>query len=190
MHHGTCVTHVPWCMLWSLTNGFLLSRWRGIRSRHSRRMDNSQFYVSGKRSIHSTLLVLMRGTHQWPMDFPHKGQWFGVCSFLWCLPEQAVDKTTKLPLIWDVTALMWRYCNGLSHKETPIYDTKHHCYVFSRFNVLTEGRCTCTWLKWGDKMSTFLYLLSYVQICPHQIWFIYPAYYNFAMFEWMYRDSL
>ena len=23
MHHGTCVTHVPWCMPGSLTNGFL-----------------------------------------------------------------------------------------------------------------------------------------------------------------------
>ena len=21
MHHGTCVTHVPWCMSWSLTHG-------------------------------------------------------------------------------------------------------------------------------------------------------------------------
>ena len=29
MHHGTCVTHVPWCMPGSLTNGFLWSRRRG-----------------------------------------------------------------------------------------------------------------------------------------------------------------
>ena len=29
MHHGTCVTHVPWCMSGSLTSGFLWSRWRG-----------------------------------------------------------------------------------------------------------------------------------------------------------------
>ena len=29
MHHGTCVTHVPWFMLGSLTNGFLWSRSRG-----------------------------------------------------------------------------------------------------------------------------------------------------------------
>ena len=28
MHHGTCVTHVPWCMPWSLTSGFLWSRRR------------------------------------------------------------------------------------------------------------------------------------------------------------------
>ena len=29
MHHGTCVTHVPWCMPGSLTNYFLWSRRRG-----------------------------------------------------------------------------------------------------------------------------------------------------------------
>ena len=51
MHHGTCVTHVPWCMSGSLTSGFLWSRWWGKRSRHSRRMRNPQFYVSGKKSI-------------------------------------------------------------------------------------------------------------------------------------------
>ena len=35
MHHSTCLTHVPWCMPGSLTSGFLCSRWRGKRSRHS-----------------------------------------------------------------------------------------------------------------------------------------------------------
>ena len=29
MHHGTCVTHVPWCMPGSLTIGFLWNRRRG-----------------------------------------------------------------------------------------------------------------------------------------------------------------
>ena len=29
MHHGTCMTHVPWCMPGSLTSGFLCSQWRG-----------------------------------------------------------------------------------------------------------------------------------------------------------------
>ena len=51
MHHGTCVTHVPWCRPGSLTSGFRWSRWRGKRSRHSRHMHNPQFYVSGKRPI-------------------------------------------------------------------------------------------------------------------------------------------
>ena len=51
MHHGTCVTHVPWCMPGSLTSGFLWSRWRGKRSRYSQRMRNQLFYISGKRPM-------------------------------------------------------------------------------------------------------------------------------------------
>ena len=51
MHQGTCVTHVPWCMPGSLTNGFLSSRWQWKRSRYSRRMSNPSFYVSGKRPM-------------------------------------------------------------------------------------------------------------------------------------------
>ena len=51
MYHGTCVTHVPWCMPGSLTSGFLGSQWRGKRSRHSRRICNPHFYVSGKRPM-------------------------------------------------------------------------------------------------------------------------------------------
>ena len=51
MHHGTCVTLVPWCMPGSLTSGSLWSQWRRKRSRHSRHMRNPQFRVSGKRPI-------------------------------------------------------------------------------------------------------------------------------------------
>ena len=52
MHHGTCVTHVPWCMPGSLTSGwFHLKSWRGKRSRLSRRMRNPQFHMSDKRSM-------------------------------------------------------------------------------------------------------------------------------------------
>ena len=51
MHHGTCVTDVPWCMPGSLSSDFLWSRWRGKRSRYSRRMHNPQFCVSGKRPM-------------------------------------------------------------------------------------------------------------------------------------------
>ena len=49
VHHGTCVIHVPWCMSGSLTRG----------SRHSRRMRNSQFYVSGKRPMLIYLLGII-----------------------------------------------------------------------------------------------------------------------------------
>ena len=54
MHHGT------WCQPGSLTSGFLWSRWRRKRSRHSRRMRNRQFYVSGKRPMEiNCIFVLM-----------------------------------------------------------------------------------------------------------------------------------
>ena len=51
MYHDTCVTHVLWCMPGSLTSGFFWSRWLGKRSRHSRRMHNPQFCVSGMKPI-------------------------------------------------------------------------------------------------------------------------------------------
>ena len=44
---STCFLYMPG----SLPSGFIWSRWRGKRSRHSRHMRNAQFYVSGKRSI-------------------------------------------------------------------------------------------------------------------------------------------
>ena len=51
MHHGTCVTHVPWCLLGSITSGFFSCRWRGKRPWHSLRMRNPHFYVYGKWSM-------------------------------------------------------------------------------------------------------------------------------------------
>ena len=45
IQHGTCVMHMPWCMPVSLTSSFPWSRWRGKRSRHSRRMRNPQHDV-------------------------------------------------------------------------------------------------------------------------------------------------
>ena len=48
MHRDKCVRHVPRSMPGSLTGGFLWGWCRGNHSRHSRRMRNPQFYVSGK----------------------------------------------------------------------------------------------------------------------------------------------
>ena len=58
MHHGTCVTHVPWCMSGWIASGFLWSWWRGKLSRHSRRMRNPLTYVSRKRPMSNTFPVL------------------------------------------------------------------------------------------------------------------------------------
>ena len=51
LYQGTWAMHVPWCMPVSLTSGFLWSRWRGKRSRYSRRMRNTQFCVTSMRPM-------------------------------------------------------------------------------------------------------------------------------------------
>ena len=51
IHHGTCVTHVPWCMPGSLTSGFLWSRWRGKTFPTFPAHAQPRFCVSGKRPI-------------------------------------------------------------------------------------------------------------------------------------------
>ena len=111
MHHGTCVTHVPWCMPGSLTSGFLWSRGRGKRSRHSRRMRNPQFYVSGERPMTWDMMTSWkRFPHYWPFvwgvywsleNFPKKGP----------VIQGALEQTVKLPVKWDALTLIWHHCN-------------------------------------------------------------------------------
>ena len=60
MHHGTCVTHVPWCIPGLIASGSLWSRWRGKCSGHFRRMRIPQFYVSGKGPILRVSQLSMR----------------------------------------------------------------------------------------------------------------------------------
>ena len=51
-HHGTCDTHVPWCMPVSLISSFYISQWREKRpSIPGARMCNPQFYVSDNRPM-------------------------------------------------------------------------------------------------------------------------------------------
>ena len=59
MHHGTCVTHVLWCMPGSPTIGFLWSRWWEKRSQHSQRMPNPQLYVSDTRPLYVSTISLL-----------------------------------------------------------------------------------------------------------------------------------
>ena len=67
MHHGMCMMHVPWCMLGSLTDGSLWSRWREKRS-HSPRMRNPQFTISGKRHMDHT-------SNAQEISLPRQGGW-------------------------------------------------------------------------------------------------------------------
>ena len=74
MHHGTCVTHVPWCMSGSLNSGFFWSQWRGKCSRHSRHMRNPHFYVSGKRPM--ALVVPVKQISLLKIPFEARNNWW------------------------------------------------------------------------------------------------------------------
>ena len=105
MNHGTCLTHVPWFMLGSLTNGFLWSRWQGKRSRLSWRMHNPQFYVSGKGPIENTNKINTSRYRQNGFHFADdvlKCTSFGakhhISNNIWliCLPEGPSNSKTIL----------------------------------------------------------------------------------------------
>ena len=66
MHHGTCVTHVPWCMSGSLSRGGG-ENVHGIPGACA-----TQFYVSRKRPMHCgiTWLVGIPTIFQRPMTVP------------------------------------------------------------------------------------------------------------------------
>ena len=106
MHHGTCVTHVPRCM----------SGWRGKRSRHSRGMHNSQFYVSGKRPKAKTgvshgmgqvtfLKRVWSVKFHWPIKLT--GVWNHVCLIKTFMFFEGVGNSTHniLPIHQNVCIL-------------------------------------------------------------------------------------
>ena len=92
MLHGTCVTRVPWCMPGSPTSGFLWSRWRGKRSRHSRRMRNPQFYVSGKRRMMGRIIL-------WALPHVH------MCSPGSLIGTLMSCQRKYTPRLWDQNAV-------------------------------------------------------------------------------------
>ena len=73
IHHGTCVTHVPWCMSGSPTRDG-----GEKRSRHSRRMRNPQFNLSGKRPV-----VWSVGLKPWPKLKKHFSPLTAVASVIY-----------------------------------------------------------------------------------------------------------
>ena len=90
-HHGTFVTHVPWCMPGSLTSRFLWRRLRGKRSRYSLHMRNPPFYVSGKRPIicynahcHDIWDIWKHKQHHYRLHiFPQRKKMGDSCETLW-----------------------------------------------------------------------------------------------------------
>ena len=73
------MTHVAWWMPGSLTCGFIGSRQRGKSSRHSRRMQNPQFCVCGKRPMEMSSLTASQAI--FPMTLPDLPYWGVIPSY-------------------------------------------------------------------------------------------------------------
>ena len=82
VRHGRAVMHV----------GIANPRWRGKRSRHSRRMRKQQFYVSGKRPIGQGRLSTYEDVMAWT-PFPH------CRPFVTTIHRSAMDFSDKRPVM-------------------------------------------------------------------------------------------
>ena len=91
LHHGTCVTHVSWCMPGSLTSVSFEVGGGGKRSRHSQRMRNPQFTYLARgplfvvralaSGIHGILIPLLCDIYAYQIHPSHCLQW--ELRYLW-----------------------------------------------------------------------------------------------------------
>ena len=95
MHHGACLTRVPWCMPGSLTSGFLWSRWRRKHSRHPRCMRNPQFYVSGKRPM-----ILRFPKCPWWIWV--NTSWGSTINLWWYKYHNKIRYMNRLHVLWNI----------------------------------------------------------------------------------------
>ena len=128
MHHGTCVTHVPWCMPGSLTSGFIWNRRRGKRSRHSRRMRNMQFYVSGKRPMAIILLLYCPGKSFKLVD--KTIIWVKRELLTW--PKQKLCQKICVHMSWNVLFTFLSLCYG---ECCCIHGLKLHLPIHESFRM-------------------------------------------------------
>ena len=156
MHHGTCVTHVPWCIPESLTSGFLWSRWQGKRSQHSRRMLNPQFFAYLVRSpcdmyltfyvqnyfekpwwrhqmeMFSALLAVCAGNSPLTCEFPTQGP--VTWSFDIFFGLRLNKRFSKQWWGWwfeTPSLLLWRHCNDIKTHPFQAIFPNVSCRLYS-----------------------------------------------------------
>ena len=148
-NNGTCIAHVPWCMLGSLTGDSLWSRWRGKRSRHSRRMRNWQFYVFGKRPIPSlSKPMILRDSHV--VDGLHSTKYtttttklyFLVYIPIWFHIHQRFDATNVISTNDSSHSIKeWQgYSIAIIYHDVPLGNQPLREPVLDRFYVTTMSQ--------------------------------------------------
>ena len=131
--------------------GIAYLRWRGKRSRHSRRMRTRNF------------AYLARG----PWVHLKTGQLCRLWYFLWCYPKLIVEFMVEEPVIWDRMTLMWRHCN-VWNSISPY--TCHPCTISlsSRENVVAIELGN-TWYGPGETIKGKTEMSKYTHL---KIWYV------------------
>ena len=128
MHHSTCVTHVQWCMPGSLTSCFLWSQWWGKRSRHSRRMRNPQFCLSGKRSMEITALSDWIG-YKFTDTMRHVNWACHTGGHYWnCYPAGALFLSQVTAIYLNIGCSKMSSAGAQSPNEAEIWMRERQCY--------------------------------------------------------------
>ena len=143
MHHGTCVTHVPWCMPGSLNSGFLWCRCRGKRSRHSRRMRNPQFCVSGKRPIEE-----------------HWIRWDKTTWLFYMSPGgNAIIIVRRAGLLWSQQDFEWRW-------SVPLFK----CLTVLEFSFILFDLCLL--ITFFNFIMNYIPIVTFWIFTYHKIWIL------------------
>ena len=148
MHHGTCVTHMSWCMPGLLTSGFLWSRRRGKRSRHSRRMHNVQVHVSCKRpmkyndiqdpAVCGTLDIFAQGTNR--------------CH--WANMQKSDKKSLPYSLLVYSIEWLWRDIDITGHYLCDtIFTVDVHVLPPAMISTCIPGPLLLTWNNFNPRMD-------------------------------------
>ena len=83
------------------------------------------------------------GIHRLSVGSAHKGQWRGALMFVWSAPEQTVEQTMELPVIWDAMVSMWRHCNVFH--DISVTDCMANCHswvILTNYDAGNNGNST------------------------------------------------
>ena len=125
MHHGTCVTHVPWCMSGSFTCG------EGKRSRHSRRMRIRNF------------VYLARGPSSHTLGFANEvrnfNRHYSPSVVLQMAARAVVQSTSYHPPLGPLPMATHPICN----LSSPAVDPQYGQLVYVGYQPLDHSNVLC-----------------------------------------------
>ena len=155
MHHGTCVTHVPWCMPGSLNSPEVGGG--GKRSRHSWRMRNLQFYLSGKRPIGNAIYTdeatfkLHQTPHRWWSSVHWREGERGTLMSV-CRQDGNIGPS----------AIVWAGCHYGSNSEQVVLDSTMNQQV-----SVTDMCCNKVSYAWQKALSQNNLSQSNIMLHPY-----------------------